>query len=186
MSNKEVLTYREIREEEIPHSAEIIMHAYNALADQIDFRKDENTEAIQSRLREFREQQKKNGNCRLYGGFLNGQQIGFFVLQQVFIDEEAWEICMFCIEPEEQNRGYGSRLLLDAIQKIKDLKGVLAVCMVFDGNPKVKEWLGRYGFLEESTTLLEGGHAGVSLMRKDIRNPIACDDSSCNSCADCT
>lgn len=182
---QEILNYREITPEELAFSAQIVLKAYNALAEEIGFPPNEDAAPIEQRLREMIE--KKDSSCKLYGGFLGKRQVGFFALQRVFVDEEAWEITMFGVLPEEQRKGVGSRLLQDALQKVKDLQGVLAVCTIFDGNVKVKEWLGRFGFEEESTTVLEGTQTGVSLMRRDIKNPPSCEKSeNCEDCTDCS
>ena len=182
MSNG-ILTNREINREEIPQSAQIVFRAFNQLADQTGYPKTPDTQPIISRLNEYLDDEGIPG--LLYGGFLDGVQIGFFMLRKLGIDEETWEISMLAVEPEYQHKGYGAKLLSCGLQKILDFKGVLAVCAVTEGNDHMLELLAKEGFTCEASGVPVDQNLSIWMLRKDMKNAAAasCAPEDCAGCS---
>jgi ribosomal protein S18 acetylase RimI-like enzyme len=182
MSNG-ILTYREITREEIPQSAQIVFDAFNQMAEQTGSPKTPNVEVVSTRLTEYLDDEGIPG--LLYGGFVDGVQMGFFMLRKLGIDEETWEINMLAVAPAFQRRGYGAKLLSCALQKVLDLCGVLAVCAVTEGNDHVLELLAREGFTCEASGVPVGG-LSIWMLRKDMKNAaaaVSCAPEDCEGCS---
>ncbi len=175
------LTYREIRRDEIEQSAQIIFDAFNLMSERLGYPKSPDTAPIVSRLNEYLDDTGVPGI--LYGGFVDGVQVGFFMLRKLGIDEETWEISMLSVAPAQQGKGYGSRLLECALQKIRDFKGVLAVCAVMDGNDQVLKMLAGYGFVCEASGVPVGQDLSIWMLRKDMKNESSCSPEQCAGCS---
>lgn len=181
MSNS-MMTYREITRDELPKSAEIVFTAFNQMAEQNGYPKTPDVDAVITRLEEYLEDAVPG---LLYGGFVDGVQVGFFMLRKLGIDEETWEISMLAVDPAQQRKGYGSKLISCALQKILDFKGVLAVCAVTEGCDHVLELLAREGFTCEASGVPVGG-LSIWMLRKDMKNAAAAASCSPEACAGCS
>ena len=177
-----ILTYREITREELPRSAESVFNAFNQMAEQTGYPKTPNVEAVSTRLAEYLEDGIPG---LLYGGFVDGVQVGFFMLRKLGIDEETWEISMLSVDPAHQHKGYGNKLLSCGLQKILDFKGVLAVCAVTEGNDHVLELLAKEGFTCEASGV-PVGDLSIWMLRKDMKNAAAAASCSPEDCAGCS
>ena len=185
-----ILTYREITRDEVAQSAQIVLDAFNQLSEQSGSPKTEDAQPIIARLNEYLDDEGIPGH--LYGGFVDGVQVGFFMLRQLGMDEETWEISMLSVSPAHQGKGYGRRLLSCSLQKVLDLKGVLAVCAVTDGNDRMLGMLAREGFVCEASGVPVGPDLSIWMLRKDMKNASCASDScsscssGCDSCAGCS
>ena len=178
-----ILTYHEIKREEIPRSAEIVFRAFNQAAERENYPKTPSIEPVTTRLTEYLDDKGIPG--LLYGGYVDGVQVGFFMLRKLGIDEETWEISMLSVDPEYQGRGYGARLLERALQKILDLKGVLAVAAVMERSTHVLTMLANHGFTCEASVVPVGQDLSIWMLRKDMKNAAAasCSPESCEGCS---
>ena len=180
--NNGTLTYREIKREELPKSAEIVFQAFNQMAARTGVPQTPNVEVVSARLSEYLEDAVPG---LLYGGFVDGVQVGFFMLRKLGIDEETWEISMLAVDPKYQHKGYGQKLLSCGLQKILDFKGVLAVCAVTDGNTHVLELLAKEGFACEASGV-PVGELSIWMLRKDMKNAAAAAACTPEDCAGCS
>lgn len=188
------LLYHELDEHELTDSARIILSAFNAMEEATGVPKTPSAEAVEERLKEYLAD--TGIPCHLYGGFVDGRQIGFFMIRKLGIDEETWEICMLSVLPEEQGNGYGRALLRDAIQKILDYKGVLAVCAVTENNETALNLFADQGFACEASGIPVGENLSIWMLRKDLKNAAAAcaarqeypeefEEETCSGCASC-
>lgn len=183
MSNG-TLTYREIKREEIAQSAQIVFDAFNDMAERTGQPKTPEVGMVSARMEEYLDDKGIPG--LLYGGFVDGVQVGFFMLRKMGIDEEVWEINMLAVDPAHQHRGYGRTLLRCSIQKILDLRGVLAVCAVTEGNDNVLSLLADEGFVSEASGIPVEKDLKIWMLRKDLKNPAAaCEAEECAACEAC-
>lgn len=177
------MLYREIHRDEIPQSAQIIFDAFNQMSEQLGYPKTPDTAPIISRLNEYLDDSGIPG--QLYGGYVDGVQVGFYMLRKLGIDEETWEISMLSVAPSQQNKGYGTFLLNSALQKILDFNGVLAVCAVMDGNDQVLNMLANHGFTCEASGVPVDQNMSIWMLRKDMKNTSAasCSPDQCAGCS---
>ena len=183
--NEHILTYHEIGREELPRSAEIVFRAFNQAAEQEGYPKTPSVEPVVTRLTEYMDDKGIPG--LLYGGYVDGVQVGFFMLRKLGIDEETWEISMLSVDPDHQGHGYGARLLEQALQKVLDLRGVLAVAAVMERSTHVLTMLANHGFACEASGVPVGQDLSIWMLRKDMQNAAVCSPDSCSAdgCAGC-
>lgn len=167
----QTLTCRAVTREEIPRSAQIVWEAFNQFAEQAGLPKTPDVQVVIDRLTEYVDDPGIPGV--LYGGFLQEEQVGFFMLRKLGMDEEAWEISMLSVLPAYQRRGYGAYLVEFAQQEVLRANGVLFVCAVTEGSEKVLGLFAKQGFESEASGIPVGENLSIWMLRKDLKNAAA-------------
>lgn len=159
---------RKLEKDGIPASAKVVFDAFNAYSKEKNEPMIPDPSIVEGRLKEYEADTGIPG--LLYGGFTGEEQIAFMMIRKLGIDDEAWEISMLAVEPEQQNKGYGRKMVEFALSEIMEFKGVLAVCAVTEGNDKALKLFANQGFESEASGIPVSETMSIWMLRKDMKN----------------
>ena len=170
MSEKNFIC-KKLGKEDIMASAKVVFEAFNAYSAEKNEPMIPDPSIVSDRIAEYEADTGIQGF--LYGGFLDEEQIAFLLVRKLGIDDEAWEISMLAVVPEQQDKGYGRKMVEFALREIMELKGVLAVCAVTDGNDKALKLFADQGFESEASGIPVSETMSIWMLRKDMKNAMA-------------
>jgi len=162
---------RRLSDDEISAAAQVIFESFNDFSDKSGTARIPDVDTVGARLREYASDSGIPG--MLYGGFEDGALVGAMMLRKLGIDEEAWEISMLSILPARQGKGSGGKMVAFALGQILNLKGVLAVCAVTEGNDRALRLFARYGFESEASGVPVSEDMSIWMLRRDMANRAA-------------
>jgi len=169
--SEQIFTCRKLGKENIPACSKVVFDAFNAYSKEKNEPMIPDPSIVAERLTEYEADKGIPGH--LYGGFLGEEQIAFMMIRKLGIDDEVWEISMLGVTPEEQNKGFGKKMVDYAIGEILGLKGVLAVCAVTEGNDKALRLFADQGFESEASGIPVSETMSIWMLRKDLKNDMA-------------
>ena len=168
----EHMTYRLLTRDDLPGCADVIVEAYRDVNQHFGFPENPDADQLISQL-----QKQLDDKAYLYGCYLNGQQIGCFILSEQ--DEEVFEVSKLCILPAWRDQGYGNEALDAALETIQVMGGTSAVAAVIYENDVVRSWLARRGFAEGFVGMIAGMTFSICLMQKSLSS------GQCGGCDGC-
>ena len=162
---------RKIGKDSIDASSKVVFDAFNAYSKEKNEPMIPDPSIVAGRITEY--EADTGIQCFLYGGFLEEDQIAFMMVRKLGIDDESWEISMLAVTPAQQNKGFGRKMVEFALGEIMELKGVLAVCAVTEGNDKALKLFAELGFESEASGIPISENMSIWMLRKDMKNAMA-------------
>lgn len=169
--SEEQFICKKIGREEIDASSKVVFDAFNAYSEEKNEPMIPDPSIVAGRIEEY--EADTGIQCFLYGGYLGEEQAAFMMIRKLGIDDEVWEISMLAVTPQQQNKGYGRRMVAFALSEIMSLKGVLAVCAVTEGNDKALKLFADQGFESEASGIPISETMSIWMLRKDMKNAMA-------------
>ena len=85
---------------------------------------------------------------KLYGMFCDSELVGCVAIKISKSDNAVFYIERLAVAPTQRHLGYGSQLLLFAIEQIRSSGGTTASIGLMDNNARLKEWYKSKGFVQ--------------------------------------
>ena len=167
------VTYRLLTKDCLTDCADVILKAFRPVSDRFGIQETAGAAQLTLQLQESLDKGE-----RLYGCFLEERQIGCFLLSEQ--EQGVFEISKLCVLPAWQGQGYGSTILDTALETIRVMGGVGAVCAIIYEYDLLRTWLLRRGFFETFTGMLSGMSCSICLMQKEL--PLGGCENGCESC----
>ena len=158
---------REIKENEIKDSVNVIRQSFQTVADEFGF-----TEGNAPRFTAFATDEAKvlmwkNEQHRpMFGYFENGMLVGYYNL--AFLPEGECELGSLCVLPDKRHSGIGEALLEDAVSRAKDLGFGKMKLSIVEENKVLRKWYEDHGFVHTGTEKYDFFPFTCGYLEKDL------------------
>ena len=156
---------REIKENEIPVSAEIIRRAFKTVADEFSLTRENNPAhgAFITDEKLFEEYRK---GIKFFGLFEEEAQIGFAALEQK--DNDIFYLEKLAVLPDFRHKGGGRALMDFTAGYARKMNGrEISIGIIYE-NKRLLEWYSQYGFEETGTKIFPHLPFTVCFMKLDL------------------
>lgn len=141
---------REIKENEIKDSVNVIRQSFQTVADEFGFTEENAPRFTAFATDEAKILMWKNEQHRLmYGYFENDVLIGYYNL--ALTPEGECELGSLCVLPDKRHSGIGDALLEDAISRAKELGFRKVKLSIVEENKVLRKWYEDHGFVHVGT-----------------------------------
>lgn len=113
--------------------------------------------------------QLENG-IALYQLNIDGKSAGCIAIEKSMKEKDSFYIEKVSMLPEYRHKGYGSKLLEFAEEKIIDRGGSIISVSLIDSNFRLKQWYIKHGFIETSVKDFPHLPFRVCFMSKQLNN----------------
>lgn len=158
---------REIKENEIKDSVNVIRQSFQSVADEFGF-----TEENAPRFTAFATDEAKvlvwkNEQHRpMFGYFENDDLVGYYNL--AFASDGECELGSLCVLPDKRHSGIGEALLEDAVSRAKELGFVKMKLSIVEENKVLRKWYEDHGFVHTGTVKYDFFPFTCGYMEKDL------------------
>ena len=141
---------REIKENEIKDSVNVIRQSFQTVADEFGFTEENAPLFTAFATDEAKVLMWKNEQHRpMYGYFENDVLIGYYNL--ALTPEGECELGSLCVLPDKRHSGIGDALLEDAISRAKELGFGKVKLSIVEENKLLRKWYEEHGFVHVGT-----------------------------------
>lgn len=141
---------REIKENEIKDSVNVIRQSFQTVADEFGFTEENAPRFTAFATDEAKILMWKNEQHRpMYGYFENDVLIGYYNL--ALTPEGECELGSLCVLPDKRHSGIGDALLEDAISRAKELGFRKVKLSIVEENKVLRNWYEDHGFVHVGT-----------------------------------
>lgn len=141
---------REIKENEIKDSVNVIRQSFQTVADEFGFTEENAPRFTAFATDEAKILMWKNEQHRpMYGYFENDVLIGYYNL--ALTPEGECELGSLCVLPDKRHSGIGDALLEDAISRAKELGFRKVKLSIVEENKVLRKWYEDHGFVHVGT-----------------------------------
>lgn len=141
---------REIKENEIKDSVNVIRQSFQTVADEFGFTEENAPRFTAFATDEAKVLMWKNEQHRpMYGYFENDVLIGYYNL--ALTPEGECELGSLCVLPDKRHSGIGDALLEDAISRAKGIGFGKLNLSIVEENKVLRKWYEDHGFVHVGT-----------------------------------
>lgn len=156
---------REITEDELDRSAEVIRDSFTTVAFELGLNRD-NIPNHPSFMTSEQLKELIEKGIKFFGLFLDGKQIGSIAVEKS--DDSVFFLQKLAVLPEYRRGGYGEKLVTFVIDYVKNVGCKKLALGIWDRQAGLKDWYQRIGFKVNSTRDFEHLPLTVCLMDLEI------------------
>jgi diamine N-acetyltransferase len=108
----------------------------------------------------------KAKGLRLFGLFEGTNQVGFVAIERV--NETLYYMEKLAILPEHRHNGYGTKLVTFVLDYVRNAGGQKLCIGIINEHEVLKDWYGKLGFIEISTSRFPHLPFTVCIMERDF------------------